>query len=151
MSITKYVKSLNIEFEKTLDIDELLKDIDVNDYNYLCNRTNELILQTLHTLPSILDGTISKINNKLGKYRLIDEIYLLHKGKHVRWVNKNDSGFELHIGGVVVDTRFMDNGTHIVIFNKYTKRNIQIQFDKVLLFQKLSFDEQIVLELKRTI
>jgi hypothetical protein len=69
----------------------------------------------------------------------------------VRWINKNDTSNILNIGGVVTDICFLDNGTHFLIFNRYMKRNIQIQFDKIFLFQKLSSDEEMILYLKRTI
>ena len=46
-------------------------------------------------------------------------------------------------GGIVVDVKFLDNGTHILCKNGL--RFIQYKFDDCLTFQKLSADEQMVL------
>ena len=46
-------------------------------------------------------------------------------------------------GGIVVDVKFLDNGTHILCKNG--PRFIQYKFDDCLTFQKLSADEQMVL------
>lgn len=148
-SIPEYIKTQNIQFDKTLDIEKLLENVQYNDKTYL-NDTQNFIHRTLSSIPSH-DNSVIKHQSKLTKYRLVDDIYLLHKGKHVRWINKDDFSHKLNIGGVVTDIRFLDNGTYFLIFNRYKKRNIQIHFDKVYLFQKLSFDEEIITYLKRTI
>ena len=49
----------------------------------------------------------------------------------------------LKIGGIVTNIKFLDNGTHILIYNTNQKKFIQIKFDDVLLFQKLTFEEEI--------
>lgn len=148
--IAEYIKTQNIDFDNTLDIESLLKNVKCDDNIYL-NDTQNDIHRTLSSIMSIDEDSIIKLQSKLVKYRLVDEIYLLHKGKHVRWINKDDPSYKLNIGGVVTDIRFLNNGTHFFIFNRYMKRNIQIQFDKTFLFQKLSFDEEIIQYLKRTI
>jgi hypothetical protein len=160
-SITKFIKTHNveagfanlivdalhepIEFEETLDVNELLKNVVETEYD------PKLILITLNTIKNITNETIISIQNKLKLYRLVDDVFALHKGKHVRWINKEDKTHKLYTGGIAVDIKFYDNGTQILIFNKYLKRNFQIHFDKVFLFQKLTFEEEIILHLKRTI
>ena len=74
-------------------------------------------------------------------------MYQLNRGKHVRWIKKDDQTHKLDMGGIVVDIKFNDNGTHILIFNKYLKRNFLMHFDKIHIFQKLSFEEELILEL----
>ena len=144
-SITKFIKSHNIEFDETLDVEEILKDVVETEYD------PKLISRTLGTIENITLETKTTIQNKLKLYRLVDDVFALHKGKHVRWINKVDKTHKLYTGGIAVDIKFYDNGTQILIFNKYLKRNFQIHFDKIFLFQKLSFEEEIVLHLKRTI
>jgi hypothetical protein len=85
---------------------------------------------------------------KLHEYRFVDEIYELHRGKHVRWIRKSDISHGLKLGGIVVDIKFLDNGTQILVRNRYSgNKMIQYKFDDVLTFQKLSYDEQLILSL----
>lgn len=134
-----------IEFDETLDVNELLKNVVETEYD------PKLISRTLDTIENITPETKTSIQGKLKLYRLVDDVFALHKGKHVRWINKTDKTHKLYTGGIAVDIKFYDNGTQILIFNKYLKRNFQIHFDKIFLFQKLSFEEEIILHLKRTI
>lgn len=85
-----------------------------------------------------------KLCKKLSLYRFVDEICDLHVGKYVRWLRKTDT--VLKVGGIVVDIKFLDGGTHVVVYNKYLSKNpIQYKFDDVLTFQKLSEEEQLIL------
>lgn len=149
-SIKEYIKSQKISFDKTLDVEKLLENVQCDDNSYL-DFAQDGIYKTLRSINLIHNETIKDLQIKLTRYRLIDDIYLLHKGKHVRWINKDDPSNKLNIGGVVTDIRFLNNGTHFLIFNRYMKKNVQVHFDKIILFQKLSFNEEMIIYLKRTI
>jgi len=58
-------------------------------------------------------------------------------------VLKGTVGSLITNGGIVVDVKFLDNGTHILCKNG--PRFIQYKFDDCITFQKLSADEQMVL------
>jgi hypothetical protein len=153
-SISEYIKTHNISFDETLDVVDLLKDVKINEYDYINIDISECVYRSLLTIQLITIEYLTEIKEKLKQYRLVDDIYLLHKGKHVRWINKEQKEKKqnlLQTGGIVVDVKFARNGINIVIFNKYNKRCMQIQFDNVLIFQKLSFEEEMILHLKRTI
>jgi hypothetical protein len=52
----------------------------------------------------------------------------------------------LTVGGIGVDIKFLDTGTHILVLTKNPKcRCIQYNFDDCITFQKLSTDEQLIL------
>ena len=142
-SISEYIKSQNIQFDETLNTDDLLKDLHESD---IYDTQNE-IYNMLNTFQLISNQSVSSIQDKLKKYRIINDVYQLHRGKHVRWIKKDDQTHKLYVGGIVVDIKFYDNGTHILIFNKYLKRNFLMHFDKIHIFQKLSFEEEVILEL----
>ena len=144
-SITEFIKKQNVVFDETLDVDEILKNVVETEYD------PKLVSKTLNTIENMTLETKTSIQNKLKLYRLVDDVFALHKGKHVRWINKEGKTNKLCTGGIAVDVKFYDNGTQILIFNKYLKRNFQIHFDKIFLFQKLSFEEEIIFHLKRTI
>jgi hypothetical protein len=153
-SISEYIKAHNISFDGTLDVEDLLKDVKIDEYDYINIDIQECVYRSLLTINLITIENLTEIKKKLEQYRLVDDVYLLHKGKQVRWINKEKNENKpnlLQTGGIVVDVKFMLSGINILVLNKYNKRCMQIQFDKILLFQKLSFEEEMILHLKRTI
>jgi hypothetical protein len=119
--------------------------------SYLENKTMASILKEKEEVLMSL-SIDNEMNNvlmkKLHEYRFVDEIYELHRGKHVRWIRKSDISQGLKLGGIVVDIKFLDNGTQILVRNRYSgNKMMQYKFDDVLTFQKLSCDEQIILSL----
>ena len=110
--------------------------------NYLENKTMDSIQNEIHQILSSFDEC-NHLCNKLKLYRFVDEIYQLHTGKYTRWMYKKDN--ILKNGGIVTNIKFLDNGTHILIYNTNQKKFVQIKFDDVLLFQKLTFEEEIIL------
>jgi len=128
-----------------IDIDQLLSMMDNPKTDYLENRTMpELANDVSDALTQLLndDLKILEYKIKLGGYRFVDELHELHKGKHVRWIRRENG--KLTNGGIVVDIRFLDNGTHILCMNSMRKF-IQYKFDDCLTFQKLSTEEQLIL------
>ena len=112
--------------------------------NYLANKTTVSIKKEIHD--SLSNLTIEQRNQlliKLKYYRFVDQIYQLHTGKHTRWLYKNDHS--LKVGGIVTSIKFLDNGTHVLLYNTNQKRFVQLKFDDVLLFQKLSMEEELLL------
>ena len=152
------------DLASAINIDDLLIAIENDKNEHLDNKTLANIgeekyaqLKKLH----LGNEYTKELFSKLSEYRFIDEIYQLHKGKHVRWirhnihldnrldkdldkVNKNQ--IKLTSGGIVVDIKFLDTGTHIMVLTKNPKcRCIQYNFDECITFQKLSTDEQLIL------
>lgn len=133
-----------------LDVDGILNNLDTRHKDYLVNKNTEILLEEnkeiISSLDEISEGKVDGLCKKLNVYRFVDEIYELHLGKHVRWIKKCDPEHILKVGGIVVDIKFLDYGTHVLIFNKYvSNRPIQYKFDDVLTFQKLSDEEQLLL------
>ena len=128
-----------------IDIDQLLSMTDNPKTDYLENRTMpELANDVSDVLTQLLndDQKILEYKIKLGGYRFVDELHEIHKGKHVRWIRRENG--KLTNGGIVVDIRFLDNGTHILCMNSMRKF-IQYKFDDCLTFQKLTMEEQLIL------
>jgi hypothetical protein len=84
---------------------------------------------------------IADLCDKLAEYRYAEEIFEIQKGKYIRAMNVETG--KLSYGGIVMDIKFTDKGTYILCKNQ--NRFIQIHFDKYLIFQKLSMDEQLYL------
>lgn len=154
--------------KSTLNIESLLKTIENVDTDYLGNRTlSDISSEIIECLKDInlSEDSIVEYCEKLKEYRAIDQIYQLHKGKHVRWIRIPsrllDSYVEINNknkvlllnaeiprpiltnGGIVVDIKFTNNGTQILCKNK--DRFVQYKFDDCLTFQRLTDDEQLLL------
>lgn len=133
----------------TLDITTLLSVIENDKNDYLENKTMKNITEEIYNKISkiCLPDDREPMCNKLIGYRYVDEIHELHKGKHVRWIrmtNHDNMPARLTNGGIVVDIKFLDNGTHILCKNS-RHQFIQYKFDDCYTFQKLSVEEQLIL------
>jgi hypothetical protein len=137
----------NSDLHSTVDIPTLLNISHNVDLDFLNNQTfNTIAEDNVNALRSLgmSDNNIHSLCNKLIEYRHVDQVYQIHKGKHIRWV-RND---KLTNGGIVVDVKFLDNGTHILC--KSRARFIQYKLDDCLTFQRLSNDEILILQLKNS-
>lgn len=129
----------------TLDIENLLNTLETDKNDYLETKTMQSITDEIYETVSNQIQTLKPVEEvckKLVGYRYVDEINELHKGKHVRWIRNN--GETLTNGGIVVDIKFLDNGTHVMCKNSMN-RFIQYKFDDCITFQKLTTDEQFIL------
>lgn len=129
-----------------INIDELLKVLENDKYDYLENKTTDIITSEIYNTIKELNFPIEKQNeicNKLIGYRFIDELRELHKGKQIRWISIKNKNL-LTNGGIVVNIKFLDNGTYIVCKNAANKF-MQFNFDDCIIFQKMSTEEQLIL------
>lgn len=132
--------------KNTIDVDAILKAMNRTDTDGLGNKSLADLFKEIYeamTEIDITDDERSEFCKKLTEYRLVDEVYKLHKGKHVRWIREESNNPYLTNGGIVVDIKFLDNGVHVVCKNK--NRFVQYKFDDCITFQKLSTDEQLIL------
>jgi hypothetical protein len=131
-----------------IDVNELLNSIENKNNDYLENKTlNDIHNEKYNALVSLnlSKESIKNYCDKLADFRVVEEVYELHKGKFVRWINiEDDPDKKLKPGGFVFDIKFMDNGVHILCMNN-SRRFVQYKFDKCLTFQKLSTEEQLIL------
>jgi hypothetical protein len=129
-----------------INIDELLKTLENDKHDYLENKTTDIITSEIYNKIKELNFSIEKQDefcNKLIGYRFIDELRELHKGKQIRWISMKNQNL-LTNGGIVVNIKFLDNGTYIVCKNAANKF-MQFNFDDCIIFQKMSTEEQLIL------
>jgi hypothetical protein len=128
----------------SIDIDRLLTSLETRNTDYLEGQTLRSINQDVfESLAGI--ATRNAHCQKLVGYRFVDEIYQLHKGKHVRWI-RTEYPEKLMVGGILVDIRFTDNGVNLLC-RLHSGRFTQYRFDQCLTYQKLSDEEQMILAL----
>ena len=129
---------MNPELQSTIDIKTILESAENVDNNYIGNHSLSTISKEVVEIlqqENIERELLYKYCDSLLHYRLIEQIYHIHKGKHIRWIRNK----KLTNGGIVVDVKFLDNGTHILCKNH--NRFIQYKFDDCITFQKLTPDE----------
>lgn len=131
-----------------LDINVLLKTLDNDKTSYLENKTVDDFLKENMDVINSIDGInkdhIRAICDKLLSYRYVENLFDLHKGKHIRWIRLNCNDKKLTNGGIVMNITFLDNGTHVLCRNS-TNKFIQIKFDDCVIFQKFTINEQLIL------
>ena len=124
-----------------IDIEELLKNINDDKHDYLDNKTlSDILDENIKIIRS--NGLPLDLCNRLAGYRYVENLYELHKGKHIRWI-RNDNK-KLTNGAIVMDVKFLDNGCHILCRNAQHKI-FQVKFNESIIFQKLSIGEQLIL------
>ena len=93
---------------------------------------------------------IKNMHEKLKDYRYVDEIKDINYGCYIRWINlksitpENINDIKLTMGAFVTDIRVTDNGILISCVNIF-KKHISIRFDEHLIFQKLTDQEHVIL------
>lgn len=151
----------------TIDIDKMLDSIEHAKNDYLENKTMESVTGEIYERVSELPISVESMENickKLIGYRFVDEIHELHKGKVVSWVRIRKTATQellestgvteennyviqpkLSGTGIVVNIKFSDKGTIVVVANPPNHRFTQYRFDDCLTFQKMSQEEQLIL------
>ena len=128
----------------TINIESLIDNIEDDANNYLEEKTMEMINDDIFNIIKNISISIEdkkKYCDKLVGYRVVEELQELHKGKHVRWIRKNNG--KLTNGGIIVDIKFYETGTQILCMGN-GRRFIQYKYDECFTFQKMSEAEQLV-------
>jgi len=131
----------------TLDISSLLKALDNDNNENIMELDLDKIQKMKHNILSELDLTDDKYNSiikSLSEYKYIDEIPDLDYGHYIRWISlKNPANIKLTNGGILCDIKVNDQ-VSLLCKNKLN-HFFQIKLDECLVFQKLSEQEKIIL------
>jgi len=135
----------NPELQNTLNIDEILEAAEHVDREYIEHHSLKTISKEIFSCLQEINmerENIHKYCQSLLQYKYIEYVHHIHKGKHIRWIRNG----KLTNGGIVVDVKFLHNGTHILCKNH--QRFIQYKFDDCKTFQKLTQQELLILQIK---
>tara|TARA_B100000927_G_C16417406_1_gene449890 strand:+ start:437 stop:868 length:432 start_codon:yes stop_codon:yes gene_type:complete len=131
-----------------LNIQELLSALENEEHSNLLNTSFEQIAKDKNDILQQLQletELLKTYHNKLKSYRYIDELNDLKYGQYVRWINiKNPESLKLTNGGIFLEIKLLDTGTHMIIKNNMN-RIFQINMDQCIVFQKISDQEKIIL------
>lgn len=84
---------------------------------------------------------------KLKTYKIVDELPQYRLGRHIRWIN---SEVVLTNGGILVDVFLTEEGVRLRSKNNMN-RFITIAPDECVVFQKISYDEAVMLAAQKII
>lgn len=128
--------------ERLLNALENEKNENIIDHNISdLKQLNNNVLQQLN-LPR---EKLKELNKKLKNYRYVDDISELHSGYYYRWINlKDPANIKLTLGAYLCDIEINTDGIHIK-FITHTKRHWQVRMDEILLFQRITDDENVIL------
>ena len=132
MDIDKLLHALNN------DNNEAIVDL---DYVQIAKEKNDILQQlNLHK------SELIRLNKQLKSYRNIEDMKDLRFGGYIRWIPlKNPEIIKLTNGGILCDIKAIGDDIHLKVKTKMNQL-FQIKMAEVLLFQKLSEQEQIILK-----
>jgi hypothetical protein len=128
-----------------IDVQKMLDGLETDKNDYLENKTIDSITAEIYDIINKLDVSIEtkkKYCQLLSEYRYVHDIHELHKGKQIKWIRPTNN--RLIGGGIVVNIKFLDNGTHVLVKTQ-TNHFVQIRFDDCFIFQKMTMHEQLIL------
>tara|TARA_Y100000992_G_scaffold300831_1_gene270314 strand:- start:45 stop:461 length:417 start_codon:yes stop_codon:yes gene_type:complete len=132
-----------------MDIDEILSALENDNHKDLLYTSLENISKDKNDILQQLQlkrENLKTMHSKLKNYRYIEELNHLKYGQYLRWINiKNPDNIYLTNGGIFLDLKLLDTGTHVVCKNNIGKI-FQFKLDECIVFQKLSDQEQIILK-----
>jgi len=134
---------------KHFEIDKLLNAINNDNNESILDYTYETIMANKNDMLQQLQlsrDVLKQLHKKLKGYRYINDLKDLKYGSYIRWISlKNPEKIYLTNGGIMCDVLFLKNGVNILCKN-YRNRFFQINFDSNMIFQQISNQEQIILE-----
>lgn len=144
--------------DEKMNIEEILHSLD-NDRNLSISKLtydkiNNMKYNMLERL-GMNDDELESMLLRLGDYRYVEELQDIQHGAFIRYIpltsksnrNRNEgdsSDIILKNGGFICDIKILGTGVHLLCRNHFRKI-FQLKLDEVLIFQKLSNQEEIIL------
>ena len=138
-----------------MNIEDVLHSLD-NDRNLSISKLtydkiNNMKYNMLERL-GINDDELESMLHKLADYRYVEELQDIQHGAFIRYIpltsksknGDNNSDIILKNGGFICDIKILGSGVHLLCRNHFRKI-FQLKLDEVLIFQKLSNQEEIIL------
>jgi len=139
-------------FEDKMNIEDVLHSLD-NDRNLSISKLtydkiNNMKYNMLERL-GMNDDELESMLHKLADYRYVEELQDIQHGAFIRYVpltskNRQKEDIILKNGGFICEVKILGSGVHLLCRNHFRKI-FQLKLDEVLIFQKLSNQEEIIL------
>tara|TARA_B100000927_G_C16463112_1_gene468667 strand:- start:897 stop:1376 length:480 start_codon:yes stop_codon:yes gene_type:complete len=150
ININNYDSGNEVEKEADNETEEILNLIDNDKYDVLIDKNSKNIATIKNDMLQKLQLNkvqLKAMHKKLKDYQYVDELPDIHVGHYVRWISlKNENNIRLTNGGIIVSTQITGKGVSVTIKNNIN-RIITVYIDNVLLFQKITPQEQIIINI----
>lgn len=156
---------MSVDFDK-VNVDELLQSIESDKLLSMSKLSYDkinTIKYNVLTRIGLEDDELESTLLKLSDYRYVEELQDIHHGAFIRYIplivkkggnnksnNNNNDGDEstneiqIKPGGFICDIKILGSGVQLLCRNHF-RRMFQLKLDEVLLFQKLTKEEEIIL------
>lgn len=146
-----------------INVDELLKSIEsdkllsISKLSY--DKINTIKYNVLMRI-GLEDDELESMLLKLSDYRYVEELQDIHHGAFIRYIplvdtsknkskkgndhKKKDNEVILKPGGFICDVKILSSGVQLLCRSHFRKM-FQIRLDEVLIFQKLTKQEEVIL------
>ena len=132
----------------SLDLSNLLNALDNESNEKIMSLTKSKIKDHKNNILQRLQlnrETLKEYHKKLQDYRYVSDLTDFKFGSYIRWIPlKNIENLKLTRGAIICDYKIVNGQLHIVCKNNFGKV-FQIKFDEVEIFQKLSYQEKVLL------
>ena len=131
-----------------MDVNILLKALDNDANENIINMSYKKIQEMKYNMLSELElekDMFKDYLTKLKQYRYMDELNDLKIGAFIRWIPLADpENIHLTQGGIICDIKITDKGIALVCKN-FAHKYYHLNPDELMIFQKLSGQEQVLL------
>tara|TARA_Y100001935_G_C17151572_1_gene430698 strand:+ start:230 stop:661 length:432 start_codon:yes stop_codon:yes gene_type:complete len=131
-----------------LDLSNLLNALDNESNEKIMSLTKSKIKDHKNNVLQRLQldrHTLKDYHKKLENYRYVSDLTDFKFGSYIRWIPlKNVNEIKLTKGAIICDYKIVNGQLHIVCKSGFGKI-FQIKFDEVEIFQKLSYQENVLL------
>lgn len=131
-----------------MDVNKLLNALDNEENESIMNLTTQKIMEiNLKILKELyLDKQLTlEYLKKLKGYKYVDEMSELKYGAFIKWIPITDPNYlPLHYCGIICEIKIIDDGVLIRCKN-FMHRHYTFKMDECLIFQKLTAQEQIII------
>ena len=133
----------------SFDVERLLKSLDNEENSFLIDQTRSSIQKAKNDILQriLLEPTeLKSVHAKLKDYRYVEDLANLKYGSYIRWIRLTDpENIRLTNGGTILDVKIYNTGCNILCKNSMN-RIFEIRFDDCAIFQKLTDQEQVLLD-----
>lgn len=131
------------------DVNEILDLLEEQTNSSIIKLNSNKIMEHKNNILQQIQITGQQLKNfhkKLKEYRYCSDMQDFVEGNYVRWIPlKDPSKIYLTNGGILVNVEIFETGVQIRVKNNQN-RFFNIKIDEVLIFQKLSMQEKIIIK-----
>jgi hypothetical protein len=130
-------------------VDDLLDALENDSNSSIINLTSRKIKEHKNNVLQQIQLPRKKLklyHKKLKDYRYCSDLKDIQYGFYIRWIPlKDPENMNLTNGAIICDVKLVNGQLHVLCKNR--GRMMQIKFDEVLIFQKLSDQERVILSI----